>query len=67
MSFIFTGVDVWKIAYMILGILIFWSGKRLSQNTLFYYLCGITLGVTTSVIILIYFVGKLFPKVRKNY
>lgn len=60
-------VDVWKIAYMILGILIFWSGKRLSQNTLFYYLCGITLGVTTSVIILIYFVGKLFPKGKFMY
>ncbi|XP_015605984.1 nuclear envelope integral membrane protein 1 [Cephus cinctus] len=60
-------VDVTKVLMMALGIIIFWYAQKLSQNPLFYYLCGITLGVTTSVIILIYFASKLFPRGKAMY
>jgi len=48
---------------MVMGIIVFWCAKILSQNSLFYYACGIVFGVTLSVIILIYMMGKLIPRV----
>lgn len=52
----------------LLGVILFWSAKRLSHNPLFYYLCGISLGVTASLLVLIYFASKLFPRVSiKKY
>lgn len=57
------GVDYWKIICLAIGVLTFFSAKKLSNNTLFYYLCGISFGICTSFLILIYFISKLFPKV----
>ncbi|RZC32809.1 transmembrane protein 194A, partial [Asbolus verrucosus] len=55
-------IDYWKVLLLLIGISLFLSANKLSRNTLFYYLCGITLGICTSFLILIYFVSKLFPK-----
>lgn len=49
---------------MVLGLIIYWTAHKLSGNPVFYYLCGISLGVTASLIILVYFVSKLLPKVN---
>lgn len=46
-----------------IGLIMFGYSARLSHNTLFYYLCGITIGVTTSFIIIIILIGRLIPKV----
>lgn len=61
------GIDYWKICSLILGIVLFLSGSKLSKNTIFYYLAGILFGVSASFLILIYFISKLLPKVRFNY
>lgn len=55
-------MDYWKIFALILGIFLFFSAEKLSQNTLFYYICGVSLGITASFLILIYFISKLFPR-----
>jgi len=52
---------------MIIGIITFLTAQILSRNSLFYYACGITLGVSLSVIILIYMAGKLVPRVTYNF
>ncbi|KAI4459613.1 hypothetical protein MML48_6g00006056 [Holotrichia oblita] len=55
-------IDYWKICSLILGVILFISGSKLSQNTIFYYLSGILFGVCASFLILIYFISKLLPK-----
>ncbi|KAJ3664956.1 hypothetical protein Zmor_000485 [Zophobas morio] len=60
-------IDYWKVLLLLFGISLFLSANRLSQNTLFYYICGITLGICTSFLILIYFASKLFPKKPMMY
>lgn len=55
-------IDYWKICSLILGIVLFLSGSKLSKNTIFYYLAGILFGVSASFLILIYFISKLLPK-----
>lgn len=56
-------IDTWKIAMMGLGMFLFWYAGKLSRNTLFYYVSGVTIGVSLSIVILIYLLGKLLPKV----
>lgn len=52
----------------VVGVILFTSARKLSHNPLFYYLCGISLGVTASLLVLIYFASKLFPRVSiKKY
>lgn len=58
-----SGINVWRLTMMIIGIIIFWFAQILSRNSLFYYACGIIFGVTLSIIILIYMAGKLIPRV----
>jgi len=58
-SFVF---DNKRLAMFIVGLLLFRYSDRLSHNSLFYYLCGITIGVTTSFLIIILFISRLIPK-----
>ncbi|XP_065156690.1 nuclear envelope integral membrane protein [Atheta coriaria] len=60
-------VDYWKVLRLVLGILLFMYAQRMSRNTLFYYICGITFGICASFLILIYFVSKLFPRKPMMY
>ncbi|XP_014235006.1 nuclear envelope integral membrane protein 1 isoform X1 [Trichogramma pretiosum] len=60
-------IDLFKISLTAVGIFMFWYAKKLSRNTLFYYMSGISLGVTLSILILIYLLGKLFPKGKFMY
>ncbi|XP_011646649.1 nuclear envelope integral membrane protein 1 isoform X1 [Pogonomyrmex barbatus] len=59
MTLIDTRINVWGVTMMVIGIIIFWCARILSWNSVFYYTCGIVLGVTLSLIILIYIAGKL--------
>ncbi|XP_020707365.2 nuclear envelope integral membrane protein 1 isoform X2 [Athalia rosae] len=61
------GIDFWKVTLLILGIIVFLFAKKLSYDPIFYYICGITLGVTTSLLILIYLISKLLPKGKTMY
>lgn len=47
----------------LIGLFLFGYSSRLSHNSLFYYLCGISIGVTASLFIIILFIGRLIPKV----
>ncbi|EGI69236.1 Transmembrane protein 194A [Acromyrmex echinatior] len=62
-----TRINVWRLTMMVTGIIVFWCAKILSRNSLFYYACGIILGVSLSVIILIYVAGKLIPRGKAMY
>ncbi|XP_029038146.1 nuclear envelope integral membrane protein 1 [Osmia bicornis bicornis] len=62
-----TPMDISNLILMLLGAMIYWSARKLSGNPIFYYVCGITLGVTTSIIILVYFVSKLLPRGKLMY
>ncbi|XP_033333193.2 nuclear envelope integral membrane protein isoform X1 [Megalopta genalis] len=62
-----TRLDSLKLSLMVLGIITFCSARKLSDNPLFYYLCGVALGITTSAIILVYLVSKLLPKGKAMY
>lgn len=61
------GIDFWKVTLLVLGIVIFLFAKRLSYDPIFYYICGITLGITTSLLVLIYLVSRLLPKGKTMY
>ena len=52
---------------MVLGMFLFWYAQKLSRNTLFYYISGIIIGVSLSIVILIYLLGKLLPKVSLSH
>ncbi|XP_044742542.1 nuclear envelope integral membrane protein 1 isoform X2 [Chrysoperla carnea] len=60
-------VDYWKVLMLIAGVLLFLSAGKLSENSLFYYICGVSFGICASFLILIYFVSKLFPKKPMMY
>jgi hypothetical protein len=45
--------------------LLFWYAQQLSRNKLFYYTSGIAIGISLSVLVLIYLFGKILPKVSK--
>ncbi|XP_011502203.1 PREDICTED: transmembrane protein 194A [Ceratosolen solmsi marchali] len=60
-------IDIWKLTIMVLGMFLFWFAQKLSRNTLFYYTIEIAIGVSLSVIILIYLLGKVLPKGKFMY
>lgn len=62
----FLGIDFWRVVRLGLGLFIFLSASRLSSNPIFYYICGIALGITTSIFIAFYLLSKLIPKVRNK-
>lgn len=51
---------------MAAGTILFWYAQKMSRNTLFYYLSGVSIGVSLSIVILIYFCGKILPGVSKE-
>lgn len=61
--FYFTVLDSWRLFMFIVGLFLFGYSARLSHNSLFYYLCGITIGVTASFVIIILLISRLIPKV----
>lgn len=58
-------IDFWKVLLMSIGLLIFFAANQFSETPLFYYTSGILLGICASLLIVVYFLAKLFPKVNK--
>lgn len=58
-----TDVDNWQLFKFLVGIILFFYAKKLSDNQLFYYICGISLGICGSIAILIYLFSRLLPNV----
>lgn len=57
-------VDITKFGLLLGGIIVFFLARKLSHNAAFFYLCGILLGVFASILVLIWFISKLIPKVN---
>lgn len=55
-------LDLSKFILLAGGIITFFLAKKLSDNSAFFYLCGVLLGVFASVLVLIWFASKLIPK-----
>lgn len=54
--------DIFKVFLLCLGTFILFAASKLSENALFYYICGVTLGICASFLLLVYFVSKLLPQ-----
>lgn len=57
-------LDLTKLLLLAGGLLTFFTASSLSRNSAFFYLSAILLGNCASVLVLIYLISKLFPKVR---
>ncbi len=57
-------IDFWKVILMAMGLLVFFAASQFSETPLFYYTSGILLGIFASLLVVVYFLAKLFPKVR---
>ncbi|KAL0271157.1 UNVERIFIED_CONTAM: hypothetical protein PYX00_008345 [Menopon gallinae] len=55
-------IDFWKIILLICGICLFLAAPQLSSSPVFYYICGIALGISTSILITFYLISKLIPR-----
>lgn len=58
--------DFSKIILLVVGLLLFFYAKTLSQTPLFYYLTGICLGIFASFLVLVYFSSKIIPRVSDS-
>jgi hypothetical protein len=57
-------VSYYRLIMVVSGILLFFMAPKLGRNTLFHYLSGVSLGVLGSILILMYIVSRMFPKVK---
>jgi len=55
-------VDYWKTLLLFGGILLFLAAPRLSGNSLFYYLTGVTFGTCACILIVIFIFSRFMPK-----
>ncbi|XP_068631047.1 nuclear envelope integral membrane protein [Battus philenor] len=60
-------VDIWRVLLMIFGLVLIFSSKTLSGNPLFFYICGVLVGVSASFMLVVYYVSKLLPKKTLTY
>jgi hypothetical protein len=60
-------IDFWKVIMLTVGLFMFFSAKQLSQNSLFYYLCGIILGISASFLVVVFLISKLIPRKPMMY
>ncbi|XP_060801693.1 nuclear envelope integral membrane protein [Amyelois transitella] len=54
-------IDIWRIILMLAGITLILSSKALCGNPVFFYLCGVFVGVFASFMVLVYYISKLLP------
>lgn len=59
-------VELWYVAYLALGVLIFLYAKQLSQNVKLQYGTGISLGIVASLLILMIILHRVFPQSLKK-
>uniref|UniRef100_A0A1Q3F4F4 Uncharacterized protein n=1 Tax=Culex tarsalis TaxID=7177 RepID=A0A1Q3F4F4_CULTA len=60
-------IDFWRILLLAAGVFVFLSAAKLSDNALFYYICGIFLGVFASFLVVVYLTSKIFPRKPMMY
>ncbi|PZC76108.1 hypothetical protein B5X24_HaOG205132 [Helicoverpa armigera] len=60
-------VDLWRVILMAAGVALIFSSRALCGNPVFFYLCGIFVGVFASFMVLVYYVSKLLPRKTLTY
>lgn len=60
---VISGVDIWRAILMFLGLTLILLSRALSGNSVFFYLCGIFIGVFASFMVLVYYISKMLPRV----
>lgn len=60
-------IDLGKVILLVVGLLLFFYARTLSQTPLFYYLTGIFVGIFASFLVLVYFSSKLIPRVSHAF
>ncbi|XP_013143282.1 PREDICTED: nuclear envelope integral membrane protein 1 [Papilio polytes] len=60
-------VDMWRVLLMALGLVLIFSSKALSGNPVFFYVCGVLVGVSASFLLLVYYFSKLLPRKTLTY
>ncbi|XP_026322008.1 nuclear envelope integral membrane protein 1 isoform X2 [Hyposmocoma kahamanoa] len=60
-------VDIWRVFLMCLGITLIFLSRTLSGNSVFFYLCGMFIGVFASFMVLVYYVSRMLPRKILTY
>lgn len=60
-------IDILRVLLMFIGIGLIFSSKALSGNPVFFYLCGVFVGVFASFMILVYYFSKILPRKTLTY
>ncbi|KPJ05984.1 Myosin-VI [Papilio machaon] len=60
-------VDMWRVLLMALGLVLIFSSKALSGNPVFFYVCGVLVGVSASFLLLVYYFSKLLSRKTLTY
>ena len=61
------GLKLWYISLFALGLLVFHSAPYLSDQIVFYYLSGVSLGVMLSVLLIVFYVFKRMMPRRSSW
>lgn len=59
----FKDIDLRLISLCIVGALLFYASEKLARNEAFYYASGISIGILSSILILLFIAAKFVPKV----
>ncbi|CAH2105866.1 unnamed protein product [Euphydryas editha] len=54
-------VDLWRVLMMVIGTALIFASRSLSGNPVFFYLCGIVIGVSASFMVLVYYITRFIP------
>ncbi|XP_013105268.2 nuclear envelope integral membrane protein [Stomoxys calcitrans] len=60
-------VDFWRVIQLLIALIAFQYAGGLSNNSLFYYITGVTLGICSSFMLLIWLSSKLVPRKTMMY
>jgi len=60
---LFSAVDMWKVATLTAGMILFLYAPELTQSSVFFYSGGTLLGAVGTVLVFLYFVYRFLPKV----
>ncbi|XP_052092295.1 nuclear envelope integral membrane protein 1-like isoform X2 [Mytilus californianus] len=65
-EFKYKRIELWYVAYLFIGLLIFLYAKHLSQNVNLQYGSGVSLGIIASLLILMIILHRVFPQSLKK-
>ncbi|GAB6019150.1 hypothetical protein CHUAL_000769 [Chamberlinius hualienensis] len=55
-------INFWKVSRLSIGLVMYILAPPLSRNVIFYYSTGVVLGISASLLIVVYFISRAIPK-----